>query len=370
MTDLKYWIGFNLVPGIGPARLRSLLERFGDLKSAWQADPRELSEAGLDRRSLESLISTRKEISLEEEEAKVAQAGAKAITWEDENYPPRLRYIHNPPPLLYVKGEIFPRDEWAVAVVGTRNPSHYGRQVVDQIAGDLARNGITVISGLAQGIDSLAHRAALEAGGRTIAVLGCGIDIIYPAQHTKLAQVIIEEGALVTEYPLGTPPEGGNFPPRNRIISGLALGTVIVEAGERSGALITADYTLEQGRELFAVPGNIMARKSQGTNRLIQEGGAKLILSVEDIMEELNLTMIEEHREVQEILPENETESMILSHISQEPMHVDEIGRKSGLPIAQVTSTLALMELKGLVRQVSGMNYVLAREAKVRYLVD
>ncbi|MFQ6000549.1 MAG: DNA-processing protein DprA [Anaerolineae bacterium] len=370
MTDLKYWIGFNLVPGIGPARLRALLERFGDLKSAWQAEPRELREAGLDRRSLESLLAARKEISLEEEEARVAQAGAKAITWEDENYPPRLRHIHNPPPLLYVRGEILPQDEWAVAVVGTRNPSHYGKQVVDQIAGDLARNGITVISGLARGIDSLAHRAALEAGGRTIAVLGCGIDIIYPPEHTKLAQTIIEEGALVTEYPLGTPPEGGNFPPRNRIISGLALGTVIVEAGERSGALITADYTLEQGRELFAVPGKIVARKSRGTNRLIQEGGAKLILSVEDIMEELNLTMIEEHREVQEILPENETESMILGLISQEPVHVDEIGRQSGLPIAQVTSTLALMELKGLVRQVGGMNYVLAREAKVRYLVD
>ncbi len=370
MTDLQYWIGFNLVPGIGPARLRALLEHFGDLKSAWQADPREWREAGLDRRSLESLISTRKTISLDEEEAKVAQAGAQAITWEDENYPPRLRHIHNPPPLLYVKGGIIPRDEWAVAVVGTRNPSHYGKQVVDQIAGDLARNGITVISGLARGIDSLGHRAALEAGGRTIAVLGSGIDIIYPAEHTKLARAIIEKGALVTEYPLGTPPEGGNFPPRNRIISGLALGTVIVEAGERSGALITADYTLEQGRELFAVPGNIVARKSRGTNSLIQEGGAKLIFSVEDIMEELNLTMIEEHREVQEILPENETESMILGLVSQEPVHVDEIGRKSGLPIAQVTSTLALMELKGLVRQVGGMNYVLAREAKVRYLVD
>lgn len=182
-----------------------------------------------------------------------------------------------------MRGEILPRDEWAVAVVGTRNPSHYGKEVVDQIARDLAGNGITVISGLAQGIDSLAHCAALEAGGRTMAVLGRGIDIIYPPEHTKLAQAVIEEGALVTEYPLGTPPEGGNFPPRNRIISGLALGRVIVEAGERSGALITADYTLEQGRELFAVPGKIVARKSRGTNRLIQEGGAKLILSVEDI---------------------------------------------------------------------------------------
>lgn len=174
-----------------------------------------------------------------------------------------------------MRGEILPRDEWAVAVVGTRNPSHYGKEVVDQIAGDLAGNGITVISGLAQGIDSLADCAALEAGGRTMAVLGCGIDIIYPPEHTKLVQAIIEEGALVTEYPLGTPREGGNFPPRNRIISGLALGRVIVEAGERSGALITADYTLEQGRELFAVPGKIVARKSRGTNRLIQEGGGE-----------------------------------------------------------------------------------------------
>ncbi len=368
--DLKYWIGFNLVRGIGPARLRALLDHFGDLERAWKAEAEELKEAGLDQRSLESLLATRKMISLEEEVAKVARAGAEVIPWDDPSYPPRLAQIHNPPFLLYVKGEIVPQDEWAVAVVGTRTPRPYGRQVVEQIAGDLARNGITVVSGLARGIDSLAHQAALDAGGRTIAVLGCGIDIVYPTEYANLAKAIASNGALVTEYPLGTPPEGGNFPARNRIISGLALGTVIVEAGQRSGALITADYTLEQGRELFAVPGNITSEKSQGTNRLIQEGGAKLVLSVEDILEELNLSMIAEQREVQEVLPQNETEAIILKYVSQEPVHIDQIGRETGLPISQVSSTLALMELKGLVRQVGGMNYVLAREAKVRYLVD
>lgn len=366
---LKYWVGFNIVPRIGPAKFRALLDHFGDLETAWRAEAQELKLAGLDRGGIENLLATRSMISLDEEMEKIEREGARVLTWEDPTYPTSLLNIHGPPPVLYVKGEILPGDEWAVAVVGTRNATVYGREATRAIAGDLARNGVTIVSGLAHGIDAEAHRVALEAGGRTIAVLGCGIDIIYPRQNAKLAQAIVEQGALVTEYPLGTPPEGGNFPPRNRIISGLSLGVVIVEAGERSGALITADYALEQGREVFAVPGNIFRKGSKGTNNLIREG-AKPVLSVQDILEELNLTMVSQQMEVREVVPENETESTLLEYITAEPTHIDEIGRQSGLPISVVSSTLAMMELKGMVRQVGGMNYILAREARVEYVVD
>lgn len=369
-ADTKYWIGFNIVSGIGPARFKLLLDHFGDLEKAWRASGAELKDAGLDSRSTEAILAAREKISPDEELEKVRSEGAKVVTWQDEEYPPRLGHVHSAPPVLYVKGDILPRDEWAVAVVGTRASRAYGRQMVAEIAGDLARSGITVVSGLARGIDSLAHRAALRAGGRTLAVLGCGIDIVYPHEHGDLARSIVEKGALITEYPLGTKPEGGNFPARNRIISGLSLGTLVVEAGKRSGALITADYALEQGREVFALPGNANSPKSAGTNRLIQEGAAKLVMSVEDILEELNLTLVEQHEQVRMIVPEDEKEAQILQCISTEPIHVDDIRQKTSLPISEVTSTLAMMELKGMVRQVGGMNYVVARERGVEYIVE
>jgi DNA processing protein len=369
VRDVRYWVGFNIVPGIGPARFQALLDQFGDLEAAWKAPAHDLGRTGLDRRSIENLLETRNRISLDDEMAKIERAGVQVLTWQDDAYPPQLRHIHSPPPVLYVKGALRPEDEWAVAMVGTRRATVYGKEATRTLASDLAHNGVTIVSGLARGIDAQAHRSALEAGGRTIAVLGSGVDIVYPPEHKNLAQAIVERGALVTEYALGTPPEGSNFPPRNRIISGLSLGVIIVEAGARSGALITADFAGEQGREVFAVPGNVFQKGSQGTNKLIQQG-AKLVLSVGDVLEELNLTMINQQAEVRAVIPENETESLLLKHISSEPIHVDEIGRQSGLSIVQVTSTLALMELKGMVRQVGGMNYVLARESRVEYIVD
>ncbi len=370
LSASKYWVGFSSVRGIGPMKFRALLNHFGDLEEAWRADALELKEAGLDKRALGSFMTMRSTISLDGEMEKIERQGVKLLTWEDPAYPPRLLNIYNPPPVLYVKGKILDEDQWAVAVVGTRGATVYGKEVTQRIAGGLARNGLTIVSGLARGIDSVAHRAALEAGGRTIAVLGSGVDVIYPAESRKLAQATIERGALVSEYTLGTRPEAGNFPPRNRIISGLSLGVVVIEAGERSGALITADFALDQGREVFAVPGNIFRKKSMGTNKLIQQQGSKLVLSVEDILEELNLTMVSQQAEVRAIVPENETEAALLEYITADPVHVDEIGQKSGLPIAQVSSTLALMELKGMVRQVGGMSYVLAREGRVEYVVD
>lgn len=369
MSALRYWIGFNIVRGIGPVRLRALLDHFGDVEQAWHAPSEELRRAGLDRRSLENLVAARAALDLDQELERIADAGAQVLTWESSDYPRLLREIPDPPPVLYVRGALTEEDVWAIAVVGTRRASVYGREVTRQLVKALARSGITIVSGLARGIDAEAHRAALEAGGRTIAVLGCGIDRIYPPEHRRLAEEIVAQGALVSDYALSTPPEGSNFPPRNRIISGLSLGALITEAGMRSGALITADYAAEQGRDVFAVPGSILMRGSAGTNALIQYG-AKMVLSPEDILEELNLTMVAEQVEARQVLPADETEAALLAHLSTEPIHVDELQQQVGLPIAQVTSTLALMELKGTVRQVGGMKYVVAREPGMEYVVD
>jgi DNA processing protein len=325
--------------------------------------------AGKTSRAIQNLVACRTKLDLDSEMGKLARLGVTALTWEDPGYPSLLKQIYGPPPVLYVRGSLAPADDWAVAVVGTRKATMYGKEVARTLTQDLARSGVTVVSGLARGIDSVAHQAALDAGGRTIAVMACGLDRVYPSEHRALAQAIAESGAWVSDYSLGIAPEAANFPPRNRIISGLSLGVIVVEAGVDSGAMITVNFALEQGREVFAVPGNIFQKGSQGTNKLIQQG-AKLVLSVEDVLEELNLTMISQQAEVRAVIPENETESLLLKHISSEPIHVDEIGRQSGLSIAQVTSTLAMMELKGMVRQVGGMNFVLAREERAEYRVD
>ena len=367
MEDVRYWVGFNVVHGIGPMRLRALLDYFGDAERAWSAPVEELRRAGLDRRSVENLLASRSTLDLDRQLARVAATGARILTWESHDYPRLLREIPDSPPVLYVRGEL--ADDWSVAVVGTRRASAYGRQATRHLVTVLARNGITIVSGLARGIDSEAHRAALDAGGRTMAVLGCGIDRIYPPENRRMAEEIAAHGAIVTDYPVGTAPEGGNFPPRNRIISGLSLGVLIIEAGRRSGARITADYAAEQGRDVFAVPGSIFARGSVGTHALIQEG-AKLVSSPEDVMEELNLTMVVEQAEARQVLPADETELTLLKHLSAEPVHVDDLCQQVGVSIAEVTSTLAMMELKGMVRQMGGMRYVIARETGVEYVVD
>jgi DNA processing protein len=368
MEKLKYWVGFSLIPGIGRARFSLLESHFGDLEAAWNASASDFKAAGLDARTVQAIASRRPRISLEAEMEKLEQYRVKALTWNDAAYPPRLKEIYDRPPLLYVRGALLPEDEWAVAVVGTRRATIYGRQVTEEIVADLARSRITIISGLARGIDSIAHRAALEAGGRTVAVLASGLDTVYPAEHAKLAREIMAHGALVSEHPLGMPPRSDHFPRRNRIMSGLSLGVLVVEAGETSGALITARLALEQNREVFAVPGSILSTTSQGTNGLIQEG-AKLVRGYDDILEELNLSMAAQQLEMKELLPASDAESMLLKQLSAEPRHIDEICRASQLPVSLVSSTLALMELKGMVRQVGGMSYVLSREAREEYRV-
>jgi DNA processing protein len=369
VNDLAYWVGFNRVRGIGPLRLRALLDTYGSIERAWHAPAEQLSHVGLDSRSVKNLLKTRSEIDLARELDRLQALGVQVLTWESPDYPRLLLETHAPPPVLYVKGELREHDAWAVAIVGTRRASTYGREVTRRLAGALARNGITVVSGMARGIDGVAHRAALEAGGRTIAVFGCGIDHIYPPEHRKLAQQIAAHGALVSDYPLGTRPEGRNFPPRNRIISGLSLGVLVTNAGKTSGALITADFAAEQGRDVFAVPGSILTQGSVGPNHLIKDG-AKLVLEAEDVLEELNLTMVAEQRQARQVLPEDETEAALIKHLSADPMHVDDLQQETDLTISQVTSTLAMMELKGMVRQVGGMKYVVAREPGVSYVIE
>ncbi len=370
MTDnLGFWVGFSKVAGIGPTRLRLLLDYYGHIEAAWQANPGELRAIGLDRRSVENLVKVKSSINLDAELEKLDELGVTVLTWDSPDYPKQLHNISDPPAILYVRGNLLPEDEWALAVVGTRRASAYGKECTAMLVRGLVENGIIIISGLAYGIDTEAHKTALKAGGRTIAVLGCGVDIIYPTENRKLGQAIIESGALVSEYPLGTNPESGNFPRRNRIISGLSLGVLMVEGTIQSGARITTDFALEQGREVFAVPSSILRKSGSGPNFLIQNG-AKLVTQVNDILEELNLTMISQHAEARAIIPDNDVEATLLEQLSVEPTHIDELGEVTGLPASDIASALTMMELKGMVRQVGGMNYVIAREKGVQYITE
>jgi DNA processing protein len=367
--DKRFWVAFNLIKGIGAVRLQALRDHFGDLENAWQAPIDALQTAGLGARLAERVTQVRSTLDLDAFMQRILDKGITILTWEDELYPPRLKEIDQPPPVLYLRGSLSKEDAWAVAVVGTRRVSAYGRQVAEEIASYLASNGVTVVSGLARGVDSFAHQAALKASGRTLAVLGCGVDQVYPPEHRQLAEKIITSGAMISDYAPGTPPDASNFPPRNRIISGLSMATAIVEAGDTSGALITAQFAVDQGRDVFAVPGNIYAPQSKGTNRLIAQG-ARPLLSGRDLLEILNLTRVTEQRQVRTSLPTDEIEKKLLAVLSQEPLHVDEIRNQTGLPIERVTATLTMLELKGLVRQAGGMNFSSVHEEQAEYLVE
>ena len=357
-----------MVKGIGAVRFRQILDFFGSAETGWDSPPSALISAGLPQRVADNFTMVRNQVDLEKVMERITSYGIKVMTWEDSDYPRRLKEIDQSPPVLYIKGAINVEDDWAVAVVGTRRVTPYGRQVANEIATYLAQNGVTVVSGLARGVDAISHQAALRAGGRTIAVLGSGVDVIYPPEHRKLAADIVAQGALVSDYPVGTSPDGVNFPPRNRIISGLSLATVVVEAGEKSGALITAEFAVEQGREVFAVPGSILAPQSEGTNQLIEQG-ARPLLKMSEILESLKLERIPEKQQARKLNPMNPIEQNLLQHLSSEPMHIDQICALTGLPIHDVSATLTLMELKGYLSQVGGMNYVAMREIKSIYKV-
>ncbi|OGO32132.1 MAG: DNA protecting protein DprA [Chloroflexi bacterium RBG_16_56_11] len=368
-TDTQFWVAFNNIPGIGRVRLAQLESYFGGLEQAWKAPAGELRRSGLDNVALRAISQWRDSISPEAEMAKLEKHHVRVLTCNDASFPARLKEIYDFPPVLYLRGSLLPEDEWCLAVVGTRRATVYGKQVTAEIVSDLARSRITIVSGLARGIDTIAHRSALEAGGRTLAVFACGLDTVYPAENEALARQIMENGALLSEYPLGSRPRAENFPRRNRILSGLSLGVLVTEAGEDSGAMITARMALEQNREVFAIPGSILSPASRGTNRLIRDGEAKLVREHSDILEELNLTAVARQIEMREVLPTSDTESVLLRQLSAEPVHIDEICRLAGLPAATVSGTLAMMELKGMVKQVGTMNYILAREMRQEYKV-
>ncbi len=366
MEEKVFWVGFNLVRGIGPVRLQSLLDHFGSLRVAWDSHPADFHDAGLNQKTIENFLDIRQKIDLAQYFDTLIGKGIKVMTWLDASYPLRLKNIPQPPPVLYLLGEYTEADQWAVAIVGTRRVTSYGRQVTEQTAAYLARQGITVVSGLARGVDGIAHFAALNNGGRTIAVLGSGVDEIYPPEHRQLAEKIARDGAVISDYAPGTAPDSSNFPPRNRIISGLSAAVVVIEAGETSGALITATFAAEQGREVFAVPGGIYSPQSKGTNRLIQQGASPL-LDPKDILDLLDIHQVEHYKQASLLLPADDVESALLKLLQLEALQIDDLKAQSGLAVEKISAGLTMLELKGLVRQVNGSAYQAVMEDQAEY---
>ena len=366
-ADLPYWIALHRVHRLGSVRFGILERTFPDLESAWRASESDLIEAGLDARTASAIQAARQEIDPVAELAKIETAGISALTRRDAGYPSRLREIDDAPPVLYVRGALLPEDEWSLAVVGTRRATAYGRQAASELTRGLAANGMTVVSGLARGVDTIAHRTALDSGGRTVAVLASGLDTIYPPENRKMAEEIAECGAVISDYPLGTKPRADFFPRRNRILSGLSLGTLIIEGDHESGSMITAKFALEQNREVFAVPGSIFSPQSRGPLSLIKDG-ATPVSSADEILEALNLTKINAQLDFGRAAPpESEDERALMHVLTREPQHIDDVARRAGLAAATVSGTLALLELKGIVRDVGGVNFVRVREESTPY---
>ena len=387
-TDsLGYWIALSRVPRLGSARFR-LLESFfdGDLSAAWAAPARELRAAGVGRAVAQSIVSARETSSPDQELSRLQDAGVAAINWHHPAYPQRLKEPDDAPPVLYVRGTLPADDAPSIAVVGTRRPTDYGCRVTADLSSSLAAHGVVVVSGLALGIDARAHKATVDAGGTTVAVLGNGLNTVYPRENLRLAERIVAEGgAIISEFPLGVRPEASNFPRRNRIISGMTLGTLVTEAGETSGTRWTVYHALEQNREIFCVPGSVYSESSRLTNRLIREG-AKLVCNVNDILVEIGLETSERQIPLELSAksgangsaetgraryhdpiecqptasePPDTDEAELLQHIAREPVHIDDLVTLSGRPIAEISGLLTMLELKGLVRQVGTMHYQL-----------
>jgi DNA processing protein len=370
MTDKLPWLGLRSIPGVGLVLAQRLLQRFGGPAAVFQASFRDLvTVKGITPPLAQAILGFRDWDQLEAQLAQLAAQGAEMITRDDPRFPVRLLEIPYPPPFLFIKGTLAPADDLAVAMVGTRGASYYGLKAGRRLAGALAARGVTVVSGLARGIDTAAHQGALEMGGRTLAVLGCGLDVVYPPENQELYQEIPEHGALVTEFPLKTPPEARNFPIRNRLISGLALGVVVIEAGVKSGTAITVRYALDQGREVLAVPGPIDSPTSVGPHRLIQEG-AKLVQDVEDIVSEL--PGLKQARsplfapaapggrvaEAPGPAPQAPEDPLLLL-LGSEPVQLEELVQATHLPVQNVLARLTLLELQGLVKELPGKCFVL-----------
>jgi DNA processing protein len=355
----KYYNAFNLLPQIGPVRMRKLLHYFPTLEIAWHAGANDFLAAGLDNKLVSSILEKRKAINPDREFEKIFKEGIGIITLQDNEYPAYLREIPSAPALLYIKGKIL-RDEFCIGIVGSRKISDYGQRVAEDFSRGLSRQGVTLVSGMAYGADTIAHRQCVLQQHRTIAVLGSGLDekSIYPSANRQLAREIADFGCLLSEYPIGMPPLRQNFPARNRIISGISRGLLVIEASATSGSLITARYALEHNREVFAVPGSIYAPRSEGTNNLIKMG-AKSACKLSDILEEFNIDLSPETREARRILPENPEEELILAKLSpDEPLHIDKLAAATDIKTAPLSSLLTLMEMKGMIKDIGGMRYI------------
>ncbi len=358
MNELAFWLALSRVPGIGNGRIRQLKSYFGSLERAWTSTAHDLTASGLDERVVGHLCDARKTISPECELENLRKHGVSALTADDLLYPNLLAQIPDCPPVLYVRGELPACDRLKLAIVGTRRLTSYGRQVTGEVVSDLVSAGVVTVSGLARGIDTLVHRETLERGGITVGVLAGGLDTVYPAENLALAQRILERGALVSEHPPRVKLRREHFLQRNRIMSGISRGTVVIEAGEHSGALTTARYALDQNREVFAVPGSMFSRESKGTNRLIQRGEAKLVLCADDVLAEFG---VELPREVAGALPVMQADSVqirLLAEMGSTPVHSDELARRLDLPSQDVAAALTLLELQGIVRNLGSMNYI------------
>lgn len=361
MADIRYWIALSMLSDVGPVSARKLLSAFGTPEKIFDAglgDLLEIEGIGINRANSIKHFSAWQDA---EKQAKlIEQKGITAVSFESPSYPEMLREIEDAPLILYMKGNIIPQDRYAISVVGSRKLTDYGASVADNISGNLARMGFTIVSGMARGVDSLSHRAALKAGGRTIAVLGSGVDVPYPPENKGLMEKIIESGGVISEFPPGTPPDKENFPRRNRIISGLSLGVLVVEAASDSGALITARYATDQGREVFAVPGNITSANSEGANELIRMG-ATLIRQANDIVEELAPVLKGFIRSADKVAIDiTEEEKSLCTVLSGEPKQIDDISRESGVPVSKVLGVLLGLEIKGAVKQITGKRFYLA----------
>lgn len=350
-NDLPYLVATSAIPGVGTATFNYLLKHFKTLKKFWEADEASINKAKLDVRTRQSVLEFRAKVDPKIYLETVYERGIRVLSADDRQYPQNLRRISDAPPVLYIKGQLLPQDDLAIGVVGARYATVYGRQVTEKLVTDLVAAGLTVVSGMARGIDSFAHKAALVAGGRTIAVLGSGVDLVYPPENKGLYEAILKNGAVVSEFPLGFPSVPSNFPARNRIISGLSLGVLVTEAAVDSGSLITAGQAAEQGREVFAVPGPIISKMSAGTNKLLKEG-VHPVTEVLDVLEVLKVETMQRQVKVdrEKGKSKDKTEQKIIGILDGQAKHVDKIVTETGLTIDKVTVALSMMELRGLIK--------------------
>ncbi|MEQ9620157.1 MAG: DNA-processing protein DprA [Deltaproteobacteria bacterium] len=359
---MRYWLALNLVNGLGDVLTKSLFTRFDSAESVFKASKKELTGIeGIGEKIVDAIYGFSDWDRVESELEKYKKSGFSFLPLNDPRYPKPLIQTYNPPPFLYMKGEMIPEDQVSIAIVGSRLPDRYGRMVTESIAGELASLGVTVVSGMARGIDSIAQEEALKRGGRTIAVLGSGLDVVYPPENKKLYKDISEKGALLSEFLIGTPPIAQNFPRRNRIISGISLGVLVVQASEKSGSLISASFAIDQNKEVFAVPGNIDRKLSRGTNWLLKKG-AKLVETVDDVLGEIeilkNLKSGESGERPEAVLPLlSDKEKAVYSVLGAEAIHVDNIIKLTGLESSNVLSLLLSLELNGFVTQCPGKNF-------------